>query len=164
MLAVADTSPLNYLSLVGSIEILPELYGKIVVPAEVRDELLARGAPILVHAWAEDPPSWVDVCACDPVLRDNPQWRSLDLGERAAIALAVAQRPSILLMDEQTGTEIARAQGIAVVGTLGVLDEAARRRLIPLPETLERLKRTSFRYPKVVVERLLREDARRRSG
>jgi predicted nucleic acid-binding protein len=67
-------------------------------------------------------------------------------------------------MDERAGTMIARAQGFLVTGTLGVLDEAARRRLISLPEAIHRLKRTSFRYPKAVVERLLEEDARRGSG
>lgn len=33
---VADTSSLNYLVLIGQIEILHSLYGKIVVPPEVR--------------------------------------------------------------------------------------------------------------------------------
>jgi hypothetical protein len=36
--------------------------------------------------------------------------------------------------------------------------------LILLPNAIEHLKQTSFRYPKVVVERLLEEDARRRLG
>jgi predicted nucleic acid-binding protein len=65
-------------------------------------------------------------------------------------------------MDERAGTEIARAQGFLVTGTLGVLDEAARRQLISLPEAVERLKETSFRYPKKLVERLLAENSRRR--
>jgi predicted nucleic acid-binding protein len=99
----------------------------------------------------------------DPVLRDDPRWRVLDPGERAALALA-ARQPSILLIDERAGAGIARAQGFPVTGTLGVLDEAARRQLISLPKAIERLKRTSFRYPKAVVERLLEEDARRRLG
>lgn len=40
-------------------------------------------------------------------------------------------------------------------------DEAARRKLVSLPDAIDRLKRTSFRYPKAIVERLLEEDARR---
>jgi predicted nucleic acid-binding protein len=118
----------------------------------------------VVRSWARDLPSWAEVCASDPVLRDDPRWRVLDLGERAALALAAARQPSILLIDERAGAEIARAQGFAVTGTLGVLDEAARRQSISLPEAIERLKRTSFRYPKAVVERLLEDDARRRLG
>lgn len=53
--------------------------------------------------------------------------------------------------------------GLPVTGTLGVLDEAARRKLISLPDAINRLKVTSFRYPKAIVEQLLTEDAARSS-
>jgi len=33
MIIVADTSPINYLVLIKEIEVLPRLYGKIVIPA-----------------------------------------------------------------------------------------------------------------------------------
>jgi len=49
---IADTSPLNYLVLIGQIEILRRLYGKVVVPAEVLLELDAPGAPVQVFNWA----------------------------------------------------------------------------------------------------------------
>jgi predicted nucleic acid-binding protein len=117
-----------------------------------------------VRSWASDIPTWVEVCAVDPILRDDPRWRDLDPGERAALALASTRQPAVLLIDERAGTEIARALGVPVTGTLGVLDEAARRRLISLPDAVERLKQTSFRYPKAVVDRLLEEETRRRSG
>lgn len=162
MLVIADTSPLNYLVWIGAVEILPQLYDKVVIPSEVRAELLATDAPALVRSWAGEIPSWAEVCASDPVLRDDPRWRVLDLGERSALALAAARQPAVLLIDERAGAGIARAQGFPVTGTLGVLDEAARRQLISLPEVIVRLKRTSFRYPKAVIERLLEEDARRR--
>lgn len=78
-------------------------------------------------------------------------------------AFAVASRkPAVVLIDERTGAKVARELGLDVTGTLGVLDEAARQGFISLPEAIERLRRTSFRYPKAVVERLLAEDARRR--
>lgn len=150
MLVVPDTSPLNYLVWIDAVDVLRLLYGCITIPPE---------------AWAHDLPDWVEVCPPDPGLRDDPRWRFLDLGERAALALALAQQPpAILLIDERTGAAVAREQGLPVVGTLGVLDEAARRQHISLPEVIERLKRTSFRYPKKIVSRLLEEDALRRRG
>jgi predicted nucleic acid-binding protein len=163
MLVIADTGPLNYLIWIEAVAILPQLYGKVIIPPEVRAELLATDAPNVVRSWAGDTPSWVEICPSDPILREDPRWRILDVGERAALALAAARQPAVLLMDERAGTEIARAHGFLVTGTLGVLDEAARRELISLSDAIERLKRTSFRYPKVVVERLLEEDARRRA-
>jgi hypothetical protein len=42
-LVVADTGPLNYLVLIGDIELLPKLFEKIFVPATVRDELALAG-------------------------------------------------------------------------------------------------------------------------
>ena len=42
---VADTSPLNYLALIEIVDVLPRLYGTIVVPEEVLAELRASGAP-----------------------------------------------------------------------------------------------------------------------
>jgi predicted nucleic acid-binding protein len=164
MLVVADTSPLNYLVWIESVEILPRLYSNVVIPPEVRDELLANDAPAIVQAWASALPAWIEVCAPDPAYLDDARWQALHVGERAALALAMARQSSVLLIDERAGSEVARALGLSTTGTLGVLDEAARRNLVSLPEALARLKQTSFRYPRLIVERLLKEDARRRSG
>jgi predicted nucleic acid-binding protein len=161
MLVVADTSPLNYLVRIELAEILPKLYGTVIIPSEVRDELLAPDAPSTIKDWAKNPPDWLEVQAPDPTLRDDPRWRSLDLGERAALALATQRQPALLLIDERAGSAIARSLGLQTTGTLGILDNAARQRLISLPDAIERLKQTSFRYPKAIVARLLEEDAQR---
>jgi predicted nucleic acid-binding protein len=161
MLVVADTSPINYLVWIELAEILPKLYGRIVIPPEVHSELLASDAPSLVRGWAMRLPVWIEVKTSDPALRDDLRWRSLDEGERAALALATTHQPSLLLIDERAGSAIARKLGFSITGTLGVLDEAARQKLIELPMAIHRLKQTSFRYPKTIVERLLEEDARR---
>jgi len=42
MTAVSNTSPLNYLLLIGEARVLPALFGSLQVPAAVRDELPAR--------------------------------------------------------------------------------------------------------------------------
>lgn len=162
MIVVADTSPLNYLVWIGLSEILTKLYGSVVIPPEVRAELLAADALEAVRAWAEDLPGWIDVREPSAALFEDPRWQTLDLGERAAIALATELPCSVLLIDERAGSFIARRLGLPVTGTLGVLDEAARRQLISLPDAIDRLKQTSFRYPRAIVERLLAEDADRK--
>ena len=58
---VADTSPLNYLVLIEAIDLLPRLYGKIIIPAEVLSELSSKGAPSPVSDWAAKLPAWVEV-------------------------------------------------------------------------------------------------------
>jgi len=42
---VADTSPVNYLVLIDSIDILRQLYARIVIPEEVLGELTAMVRP-----------------------------------------------------------------------------------------------------------------------
>jgi hypothetical protein len=44
IVVVADTSPINYLVLIGQIEILPRLYSTVLVPPEVVAELADSGA------------------------------------------------------------------------------------------------------------------------
>jgi predicted nucleic acid-binding protein len=59
MIVVADTSPINYLILIGHVEVLPLLYGQIFIPHAVHDELLDGNAPTVVRAWAKNPPQWL---------------------------------------------------------------------------------------------------------
>ena len=66
MIVVADTSPINYLSLIGHIDILPALYGQIVIPSTVQEEMLHPSAPLAVRALAEHPPRWLEVRTSEP--------------------------------------------------------------------------------------------------
>ena len=143
-LVVADAGPLHYLVLIEQSNILPALFEKVFLPTAVRDELAHSEAPAAVRAWVENPPSWLEVRAA-PVL-DDPALLSLDDGERAAIALAVALTADLILIDDRAGVTVARAKGFAVTGTLGLLDLAARRGLLKLRDAFTRLRATNFRY------------------
>ena len=68
----------------------------------------------------------------------------LDLGERAAIALAETVHADLLLIDEAAGRAEAKRRQFRVTGTLGVLRSGAEQGLVNVPDLLERLKRTSF--------------------
>src|SRR5262249_171876 len=87
---------------------------------------------------------------------------SLDAGERAAIALASAISADLILMDERDGVRFARAHGLAVTGTLGVLDLAAKRGLTDLVEAFTRLKTTTFHYRQGLLDALLARHERER--
>lgn len=58
---VADTSPVHYLLLTGYLEILPRLYGQLVIPESVQRELLAAGSLPEVRKWMASFPDWVTV-------------------------------------------------------------------------------------------------------
>jgi predicted nucleic acid-binding protein len=79
----------------------------------------------------------------------------LDAGERGAIALATKLMAQLLLIDERAGTAVARAQGLTVMGTLGVLDLAAINGIIDLRTALAQLTATNFRVSPRLIDALL---------
>jgi predicted nucleic acid-binding protein len=160
VLVIADAGPVNYLLLVGHIDILPALFGNVILPSVVRDELKDPGTPLVVRNWIAHPPSWIDVrlTTSDP---DAVALRGLDAGEVAAITLAVELAADLLLIDDREGVIAARRIGFAVTGTLGVLDLAAERGLLNLREAFDRLKRTNFRCPQSVMDHLLDKASRK---
>ncbi len=58
---IADTSPINYLVVIGGIGILRRLYHRIVIPGEVFIELTDAAAPREVREWAEQRPEWIEI-------------------------------------------------------------------------------------------------------
>ena len=117
MIVVADSSPLRYLILVDSTQLLQHLFGRVVVPDVVAGELSATSAPIAVRGWIAQPPKWIEIVqvsgdAVDAVSDD------LDIGERAAIAGATELSADVLLIDDAAGREEARRRGIRVTARL----------------------------------------------
>lgn len=68
-----------------------------------------------------------------------------------------------LLIDEPLAREIAAQSGLTVTGTIGVLEAAAARNLLDLPATLERLRRTNFRFEEGLFQAAVARDAQRKA-
>lgn len=119
---ICNTSPLFYLYRVKHLDILEKLYGKITVPVTVEEELKEG------KNHGEDVPdlsnhNWIQI--------DNAQVPKLikvitDLGpgEAGAIALALQESNSLLILDDRLARQIAELQGLKVTGTAGVLLKA----------------------------------------
>ena len=60
MIVVSDTSPINYLILIGKVQLLSVLYDRVIVPAAVLEELKRSGAPPAVSQWAASLPDWAE--------------------------------------------------------------------------------------------------------
>ncbi len=162
MRAIADTGPLHYLVLAGYIQILAVLFRDVAIPGAVRDELADPSAPMAVREWIMSPPAWLSVHSAPPDMLAQVD-AALDPGERAALALALARRPDLLLMDDRAGVAAAHALGFVVTGTLGLLAQAARRGLLDLPAALDSLGRTNFRWTPSLRARVLAEHRKERN-
>jgi predicted nucleic acid-binding protein len=89
MIIIADTSPINYLVLTGFQEILPILFGQILIPEAVFDELQSPATPPEVKQWIANVPQWLEVRKL--ITTPDLSLSHLDEGEREAIQLAVEQ-------------------------------------------------------------------------
>lgn len=106
--------------------------------------------------WAGNPPIWLTVAEA-PTRNDWVPQR-LNVGERAAITLALGLHADLILIDDRDAVVVARAQGLAVVGTIGILDLSRRRKLIDITDAVTRLNATNVRYPPSLLDALLSGD------
>jgi len=159
MIVVCDTSPLNYLVLIGADHVLPLVFGQVVAPSEVLSEMRHAKAPPLVQSWATNPPIWLKIRSPAKAL----QIGRLGPGESAAMALAQEIRADAILIDERDGALIAKQLGLNVAGTLNFLDLAAANGHLSFPAAIDDLRRTSFRMPEELIATMLELDEQRRS-
>ncbi|MFN0123267.1 MAG: DUF3368 domain-containing protein [Blastocatellia bacterium] len=134
MIIVSDTTPFRYLIEIRQVQILETLFGSVMIPGKVAGELQHPKTPQLVSDWIRARPSWVDVRSADPGLF-IPQ-RRIDQGEHEAIALALELRADRLLIDDRNGRLEAKRAGLTTVPTLAILELAAQRGLIDLPDVI----------------------------
>jgi predicted nucleic acid-binding protein len=152
LLVIADTSPIRYLAQIGHIGLLHSLFQTVSIPTEVASELSDPSAPAPVQAWIKAPPSWLNVLEAGEI--NDPALDGLDPGERSAIALGISLKADLILIDERKGSRR---------GKQGVRDHrhprhsglAAKRKLIDLRDSVDRLKQTNFRYRKDIIDNLL---------
>ncbi|KKJ00018.1 DUF3368 domain-containing protein [Prochlorothrix hollandica] len=155
MIIVSNTTPLNYLTVIGEVEILPQLFSTVTIPPAVHTELKHTDAPAIVQAWANQLPSWIQI---QPVFIPPTSWlQGLDPGETEAILLAQDMQANLVLLDDLRAREIAQSQGLSVTGTLGLLDRAASQQLIDLPSVIEKLQKTSFWVSDRLLQQLLQK-------
>lgn len=131
MIVVSNTSPSINLAAVAHLQLLQQLYGRVLLPAAVYHEIAVRGAgqpgaaEVRTLAWIET--RIVSDRTLVPALT-----LELDEGEAEALTLAVEQQADLLLLDERRARRAAARLGLKFIGLLGVLVEAKHRQLIPI--------------------------------
>jgi len=140
MRAVSNTSPLSNLAIIDRLDLLKQRYGLVHIPPAVAGELSrltnAAAQSRLAAALAQ---GWLVVEQIPAPLPQLPI--VLDPGETEAIALAVALKADVLLMDEKLGRAAARQAGLAVAGVLGELLHGKLNGVLPaLKPELKRLR------------------------
>lgn len=123
MIAVADSSPLIVLAKLGHFDLLKKNFTRIYISSEVHYEIVIAGAG-LPGASEVASAEWIEV----KLLRDrtgasvDPQPQSLGAGELSTINLARELGEPVVPLDDYNARKIAKAAGLEVRGTVGLLD------------------------------------------
>jgi predicted nucleic acid-binding protein len=88
----------------------------------------------------------------------------LDAGELEAICLAQEIKAAAVLMDDRAGRNAAIHCGLAVIGTIGLLEQASARGLLDLPQVMERLRQTNARLDPDLIRGALERDKARKQA
>jgi predicted nucleic acid-binding protein len=113
VIVVADSGVLILFHATGHLGLLQELFGVVKVPDVVASEVLSFD--LFEYSWI----------AVVPVDIDHPVHVELrhevDAGEAAALFLALQSPDSFTLIDDLAGRRAARARGLRITGSLGVV-------------------------------------------
>jgi len=129
--AISDTTALIILAKADKLELLSNLFEKILVPQAVEDELNFKDDIVKYRVEKFDKIAVKHISNAGILRRIKKL--NIDQGEIEAIALAV-ELDLKLIIDERKGRMIAMNQGLDVVGVLGILVENYKKQYISFEE------------------------------
>lgn len=139
---VCNTSPVQYLHLLGKLELLPKLYGRVLLPSAVASELdagRALGVPlpdVRALPWCEVRPLPGNILYLPGDL-DRGEWEVLNLAH---------QLGALAIVDDGRARAHAQRHGLRFTGTVGVLLRAKASGLLgEIKPLLEKLCQLGFR-------------------
>jgi predicted nucleic acid-binding protein len=142
---VSNSGPLIHLARIDRLYLLKELFGGVIIPPEVRIEVVERGKnegmadAFLIESEIEK--GWiVMVKSRNNKVRDIAESAGIDIGEAAAIMLAKRKKCPVLI-DDLAARRFAAGLGLEVVGSIGVLIRCAKVHKISKSDALEALEK-----------------------
>jgi predicted nucleic acid-binding protein len=142
-LVVSDASPLIALHQLDELKLLHGLFGEVVIPPAVAQEV----TPSILPAWIITRPLAMRAPLLHPAF--GP-------GENEAITLASQDGAHLLLLDDRPARRLAQGLGLPVAGTLSLLLRAKEKGLLKAVRPhVEALVRGGFYTTPALVKRIL---------
>lgn len=160
MIIISDTTPIISLIKAGHLVLLKLLFGEVLIPTAVFDELTSNRA-------FEKEAEQVRMCMFIKCINVENQSSvnifrkvtGLDAGESEAIVLADERKADLLLMDEHKGRSVAKKLGLTLTGTIGILLQAYDEKLLSKSEVescLEKMQDCGIRISNTLYDLVLR--------
>ncbi|MEW6095355.1 MAG: DUF3368 domain-containing protein [bacterium] len=127
---VANSTPLINFATIHRLDIIEQLFGKIVIPKAVEMELVEKGERYPTAKELQDA-TFIEIMEIQNITLYNLLKLNLDEGEAESITLALEQKAELLLLDELAGRAIAQFHNIPFIGSIGCLVKAKSIGIIP---------------------------------
>lgn len=139
MPVVSDASPLILLSRVGRLNLLKELYTEVVIPLQVRDEVMKHDDQASFQIIAEIEKGWIKLVEAEISLEINNIGEKLGLhkGEMFALSIAVNQNFREFLADDKLARIAARILGLRAIGCIGIVMKAYETNVITKTDAID---------------------------
>ena len=151
---VCNTSPLQYLHQTDMLRVLPTLYGRVLVPQAVADEI-GVGLKAGVNLPDLSELDWLDVR-----IVENSPWpvpRDIHRGEAEVMALAGTLGDARVILDDLAARRHAKLLGLKCTGTLGIILKAKQAGILDsVAEVVGELERLGFRLAWVTKQEILK--------
>ena len=160
MSAVADSTPLIYLSWLQDFYLLERLFGAVTIPPAVYREVVleGRGLPGAAEVRRAEG-DWLAV-AEEPQAEQVAQimqHHGIEEGESQAIVLSLAIAAEVVLLDDKRAVKVARQAGLQVVRTTAIYVAAKRLGLVPsVRDKLDQFRSIGFRLSEADYQAVLR--------
>lgn len=122
---IVNTTPLIALSHVGKLDLLKQLYGEIIIPEAVYQELSVKEDSIC-KKMVDKSLGWIRIHKIGNQMAKTLYKTQLHDGEVEVMILSKELAADIVIIDDATAKKHAKYLGLPVTGTLGVLIRAKR--------------------------------------
>lgn len=129
MIVILDSSILIGLGGIDRLALLHDLFGEVIIPQAVSDEIHAHKQSTELAQYVDAAP-WIRTVAVQNSLAVRVLLHPLDLGEAEVIVLTQELGADLAAVDERLAREKLQALGVPVIGTLGILLRAKEEGLI----------------------------------
>lgn len=161
MIVFSNTTPFIALASINQLDLLPQLFTEVCVVPEVIEECRA-GGPVAIPELTSL--SWIKIVPSSPEISTHILLE-LDKGEKYTIHTASQQKANLVIIDEKIGRNVAEYLNLSVIGTLGILLNAKKKRLISsFSNCVTEMQQNGLRYHPRLIERLIRQCGESETG
>jgi len=144
MKAISNAGPLIHLAKAGLLDYLFTLFDQVIIPKTVYEEVVVVGKQnghidaIIIEQAIKNNKIYINK---EPIKSIDLVYPNLHKGEKEAIELAIQLNENVVLLDDEEARLVARKYNLKVKGTLGVLIELTKRKLIDSQSALQYLRK-----------------------